>query len=76
MATETITSVVAPLDNGACEESVGEIVVLEGTELVVDAAVLGGIQEVVQFFVTVSCLRLLKYTINLQIPVSHQQSIR
>ena len=53
MATETITSVVVPLDNRAREVSVGQIVVLEGTELVVKTTVLGGVEEVVQLLVTV-----------------------
>lgn len=53
IATETITSVIAPLDNRACEEGVGKIVVLECAELVVHTTVGQIIKKIVQFLVAV-----------------------
>lgn len=60
IATVTITSVIAPLDNRASEVRVGKIVVLECAELVVHTTVGQIIKKIVQFLVAVFCFWLLQ----------------
>jgi hypothetical protein len=61
MATDRSTSAETPLDNRAAGEvGVGKVVVLEGTELMVNTIILGLIKERVKVFVAVFCCRLLK----------------